>query len=450
MAESSIEDSLVRLQTHPLPVARDRAVARRAIIAGQTILQTSPLTTALLPAEKGRRCDHCHILQSDEIKLAKCSGCASYWYCGSTCQKEAWSKHHRRVCKVFSRYIATPAYAQLHPHEKMDALLLSQLAAEYPPSANELSSTLQTFISLLSHPAPPSHLPVLPLSTTAASHDVLLSLYSRFGNNNFVLHSHLASFAHGIYPLASRLFNHSCTPNAAVRYSIVREKAVQMDVLALRDILPDEEVCIPYLDPALPLEDRTRALDVSYGFLCACSLCFFQRQLEISPTTEHEFADFVPLLHKFTGCVLSQPPPRHDSQRDFAVMPKYLHTFFARDVLPGLSESFSEASHQGSVAVALSKGHTLLALYLLVYPPNYPQIGLHALELAKTAWNGLITHNRSSPEGRDLVTTVEWYLTVADYVCGVFGSEGDQGGPKAEISLLRRLIKEESAGFLTD
>ena len=71
----------------------------------------------------------------------------------------------------------------------------------------------------------------------------LLDLYSRFGNNNFVLHSHLVSFGHGIYPLASRLFNHSCVPNAAVCYSLTQGRPPSMEVIALRKIAVDEEVC---------------------------------------------------------------------------------------------------------------------------------------------------------------------------------------------------------------
>ena len=77
--------------------------------------------------------------------------------------------------------------------------------------------------------------------------DVLLEglldeLYSRFGNNNFAIHSHLVSMAHGIFPLASRLFNHSCIPNAAATYIFTESEPVRMDVVALREIKEEEEV----------------------------------------------------------------------------------------------------------------------------------------------------------------------------------------------------------------
>jgi hypothetical protein len=73
---------------------------------------------------------------------------------------------------------------------------------------------------------------------------VLDELYSRFGNNNFVIHSHLVSIAHGIFPLASRLFNHSCVPNAVAKYIFTESEPVRMDVVALRHIKEGEEVGI--------------------------------------------------------------------------------------------------------------------------------------------------------------------------------------------------------------
>jgi hypothetical protein len=40
-----------------------------------------------------------------------------------------------------------------------------------------------------------------------------------------------------------------------------------------------------------------------------------------------------------------------------------------------LSEQFSKASHERDYITASVSGRTLLALYLLIYPTNYPQIG---------------------------------------------------------------------------
>jgi len=48
-----------------------------------------------------------------------------------------------------------------------------------------------------------------------------------------------------------------------------------------------------------------------------------------------------------------------------------------------LSDRFGKASHEGEYNIAIESGATLLALYLLVYPKNYPQIGISSPRVAK-------------------------------------------------------------------
>lgn len=75
----------IRLVSHP--IGRNAAVARSLLRSGTTITCTLPLATSLLPSEKSKRCDSCHCLQSEAVSLKRCSGCASVWYCGTTCAK---------------------------------------------------------------------------------------------------------------------------------------------------------------------------------------------------------------------------------------------------------------------------------------------------------------------------------------------------------------------------
>ena len=161
----------------------------------------------------------------------------------------AWKGHHRKICGSYSRFIASPAYVSLSTQDRMASLLLSQLSVEIsssdPPSNQP--SPLTVFESLIPSRSPPQQLPPMPVRLNSLNvRNQLLDLYSRFGNNNFVLHSHLVSFGHGIYPLASRLFNHSCVPNAAVCYSLMQGRPPSMQVIALRKIAADEEVCEHY------------------------------------------------------------------------------------------------------------------------------------------------------------------------------------------------------------
>lgn len=85
--------------------------------------------------------------------------------------------------------------------------------------------------------------PICPMgSNDVLMEGILDDIYSRFGNNNFAIHSHLVSVAHGVFPLASRLFNHSCVPNAAAKYIFAESESPRMDVVVLRPIKEGEEV----------------------------------------------------------------------------------------------------------------------------------------------------------------------------------------------------------------
>jgi SET and MYND domain-containing protein len=103
---------------------------------------------------------------------------------------------------------------------------------------------MSTFSSLMSGPIVNQQTPpIYPVGADDVSLEGILDeLYSRFGNNNFVIHSHLVSVAHGIFPLASRLFNHSCVPNSVAKYIFTESEPVRMDVVALREIKEGEEV----------------------------------------------------------------------------------------------------------------------------------------------------------------------------------------------------------------
>lgn len=170
-------------------------------------------------------------------------------------QDAQWRRHHKKICKQYNQYIASTSYQALPPNEKLDAQLLSHLVAELFCSSDPGSGPLElliegqptpfsTFSSLIAGPVVNQSTPsVCPMGRKdTLMEGVLDELYSRFGNNNFAIHSHLVSVAHGIFPLASRLFNHSCVPNAVAKYIFEESEPVRMDVVALRDINDGEEV----------------------------------------------------------------------------------------------------------------------------------------------------------------------------------------------------------------
>ncbi|KAK7056854.1 hypothetical protein VNI00_002571 [Paramarasmius palmivorus] len=431
------------LRLEPHPSARDQCVATQAISPGSRIFSETALVTVLLPSDKGKRCDACYILPND-IQLKKCTGCASFWYCDTACQSAHWVAGHKKICKVFNQSTYSKAFITLENHEKMDSLLLTSLVARIEAlklSFEDPSSPLNSFMSLL--PGSLSSVPPPILTQTSLSEDCINSLYRRFGNNNFSVHSHFSTYAHGIFPSASRLFNHSCVPNAAAKYLITSGKSVMMEVVALRPISAGEEITLPYIDPAL-LQTRRTVFQMTYGFTCRCPSCIFLNSIGVIPEPPKAPEEMKKLSKHLRDFVASNGDitPTVLGVSDSNLLPSELRCVFHESFLSSLSEDFSKAAHDGPYDIALEYGATLTALYQLIYPPNYPQIGLHLLEMAKVAWNRIVV---SDSHDQSLMQQMSAYLSKAEKILvAVLGKEGDQSnGPWKEIETLKAILIEE-------
>ncbi|KAJ7863102.1 hypothetical protein B0H14DRAFT_2441201 [Mycena olivaceomarginata] len=424
--------SSIKLEPHE-GSGRSQAVARKLLPVGSIIVQCQAHATVLLPEAKSQRCDTCHRISPT---LQKCTGCAAYWYCSVDCQTLQWQTHHRRICKRFAKYTASLGYQALAPHEKLDALLLSHLVAQLE-DIND--ARLATVTSLLPGPV---ELPVPPISCSPRiPESVVREIYARFGNNNFVIHSHLTTFGHGVFPLASRLFNHSCLPNAAAKYILSASNVPRMDVVALRDIAQGEEICLPYLDPAL-LQSRQQIFQLTYGFECRCPSCLFFEKVGPIPSPPTDTIQRDELALKLTQFIKATP---HDGLTLTAAtvsFPNDLLPIFHESFVTYVAQTFRDASHDGPYATALSSGETLLALYRLIYPPNYPQIGMHLLELAKTYWNSIVSENMDLTAESAVKQECRRYLKDAKDILEIFGVEGDEDGPLVEIETLETLLQE--------
>ncbi len=136
-----------------------------------------------------------------------------------------------------------------------------------------------------------------------------------------------------------------------------------------------EKVCVPYLDPALT-QSRHQAFQYTYGFTCECSSCTLLRQFGQTPkppTSATEVSSVSEALRNYVGVSdgLGSDLPRPS----LAGLPSTLQCILHESYMESVSEEFSKASHEGDYSTALVSGFTLLALYLLIYPKNYPQIG---------------------------------------------------------------------------
>ncbi|KXH51471.1 TPR domain-containing protein [Colletotrichum simmondsii] len=97
---------------------------------------------------------------------------------------------------------------------------------------------------------------------TVSNHTIL----NIFRNNNF----NIGNQTQALFPQVARL-NHSCVPNAQGNFN---KDLNAFTIHATRNIEPEEEITISYLDEHLGLRQfRQTALHDGYGFTCGCSAC---------------------------------------------------------------------------------------------------------------------------------------------------------------------------------
>ena len=213
------------------------------------------------------------------------------------------------------------------------------------------------------------------------------------------------------------------------------------------------------------LQSKHQILELSYGFTCSCSSCRFIKHIGILPelpTNSAELSTLGRQLRDFVGvdfqCGSNLPT------RPIESTPPVLYPVLREEYLTSLSSTFSESSHQGQYNLAIDTGITLLSLYVLIYPSNYPQIGeyissyvfilsrfdfikrqgMHLLELAKTAWNARICFADSdSDENPVSKAQVLAFLSLARNRLAIYGPEGDESGPLDEVKILERLLSAD-------
>lgn len=97
----------------------------------------------------------------------------------------------------------------------------------------------------------------------------LVKLLRYYDTNAITIRDDVASrgVAKGIY-LSVSMFNHSCAPNAVVTF-----EGDCATVRATRHIDDGEELCLAYIDTALPREARRAQLRKQWRFDCACERC---------------------------------------------------------------------------------------------------------------------------------------------------------------------------------
>ncbi|KAJ1309477.1 hypothetical protein OPQ81_006252 [Rhizoctonia solani] len=334
----------------------------------------------------------------------------------------SWKRHHRRLCAFSKTYASSSAYKDATEEVQADMCLLAHLAAEHFSKCNTLQEaratsnpTIQTFWDLLVSAQPDAGQNLIsPLSFT--SFEVLSAAASRFGNNNFVIHdARLVPYAHGVFALASRSFNHSCQPNAVAMFEET-SNGPQMVIKIIEKVATGEEICILYTDPASPDSKRRDALQHAYGFLCQCPRC-----ITGASAAPRSPADESILRSQIGTIVQEQLQNSHSSLETVrnALAPISLERELL-NLLPEWTADFSKASHDGPYDQAIQHGNTVLGAYVLIYPGLHPLLELHCLELSKVSWNLYITNAR--PGSGDLLHVkhaAATYLRWAKQLAGI-------------------------------
>ena len=163
-----------------------------------------------------------------------------------TGQKLHWNGSHKLDCKTLFDFILSDTCEKLSHDQMMDCQVLSQLVAEIELQRLGSVASIAIFESLLPSPQDLEIPPIIPMKKVDIP---LLSrapeLYQRFPNNNHVIPIHLNGVGVAILPLTSRLLNHSCSPNAVLRYILSASQKPRAEVVAICEISEGEEVRLP-------------------------------------------------------------------------------------------------------------------------------------------------------------------------------------------------------------
>ncbi|KDQ11009.1 hypothetical protein BOTBODRAFT_469989 [Botryobasidium botryosum FD-172 SS1] len=297
-----------------------------AVKPGTTLLSIRPHISALSTSSLDAYCSACHAPPDPQKEggsaLKRCTRCKIIWYCSSKCQAADWAAHKPECTAIVNfQSHASSASANLDgggngdagsahqshrigeegqeggnrvPNEAVRALARmlwkkkreggdsvwwreieamqshrENIAATQHGTVAALAHTLTAYLS----PTPSSHLEVLSDLGIGSARD-LVDLLSKFTTNSFTLSTpSLSPIGVFISPITA-LINHSCAPNAVIVFPRAHPGAEnRLEVIAIRDIQPGEEVLTSYIDISVPRVHRQKELKERYLFDCDCSLC---------------------------------------------------------------------------------------------------------------------------------------------------------------------------------
>nr|XP_046239789.1 histone-lysine N-methyltransferase SMYD3 [Scatophagus argus] len=254
-----------------------RATAR--IKRGELVYFAEPLACCVSNKLARDVCHHCFTRRET---LLRCSQCKMARFCNTTCQRQAWSGH-KRECKCLQsllpriptdsvRLAARLIFAllslsknsceELYTLEEHESHL-SSVSEQKKQGLSQLASMLELYLQQEVPALAQQMTPALPPSCREP-----LSLIAKVTCNCFTISDgELAEIGVGLYPSLS-LLNHDCRPNCVTVF-----EGTKMHLRAVRDINPEEELTISYIETLSLTEERRRQLEDQYHFTCHCQRC---------------------------------------------------------------------------------------------------------------------------------------------------------------------------------
>ncbi|XP_073320601.1 histone-lysine N-methyltransferase SMYD3 isoform X1 [Pagrus major] len=253
-----------------------RATAR--IKRGELVYSCEPLACCVSNKLSRDVCHHCFKRRET---LLRCSQCKTARYCNITCQRQAWSGH-KRECKCLRsllpriptdsvRLAARLIFAVLSPSQNSSEELytleeheshLSSVSEQKKLGLSQLASMLELY---LQQEAPDL---VREMTSLPPSCRDPLNLIAKVTCNCFTISDgELQEIGVGLYPSLS-LLNHDCRPNCVMVF-----EGTKLQLRAVRDINPEEELTISYIETLSLTEDGQKQLEDQYHFTCRCQRC---------------------------------------------------------------------------------------------------------------------------------------------------------------------------------
>ncbi|XP_024152173.1 histone-lysine N-methyltransferase SMYD3 [Oryzias melastigma] len=365
--------------------------AKTKIRRGVLITSTEPLAYCVSNKWAREVCHHCFTRCET---LLRCSQCKTARYCNAACQKQAWPGHKKEcrcLCNLLPRrptdsvrLSARLIFTLLNPPQSNSEELysidehkshLDLMPEQKKEGLSELAAMLELYMQKEIPDLKQRMTSELPLSCRET-----LSIIAKVTCNCFTISDgELQELGVGLYPSLS-LLNHDCRPNCVMVF-----RGTELQLRAVQDINPGEELTISYIETLSVTEDRQKQLEDQYHFTCQCQRCSSRDQDGVMLSgREDAWRQLKEALSRLEGL------QSESNWRELLESCSDLLTNVGEEVpdenlykLKITDMALDASVHLGRWEEALSFGVKTLPAYRLYYPDPHPVHGLQLMRVGK-------------------------------------------------------------------